>query len=195
MVIISIHVSPALEATNSYTNSITWEITPIHNFRITHLNPGVITPSGQATIIQREIAHYAKGAHIWAHLQDNEGGALSIGTPGSPLIASGLHITISSGGNEVTPRELTYPPGTLPEEGFCFKIDLTPFMQQLTFARYRAPALFDNFPRPTNFGALSNNPINQRFISGPTIRPYLARQLEQQRNSNRQWHLENSRPF
>lgn len=193
-----IHIGPALEATNSYTNTITWAVRPIHNFRIVHLNPGLISPTtGAATITQREIAYYARGAYIWAQVNQEEGGAFSIDTIGSPLLVAGLHIQISAGEDPIPPQKLHYPAGTLPEGGFCLRVDLTPFMQHLTHARQRAPALFDNIPRPINPGSSQQLPlpINQRAISGPTVRPHLARRIEHQRNQDRGHHLNNSRLF
>lgn len=74
MVTIIIRISPALEATSSYVNNISWSIRPIHNFTISAVQPGTIsTRTGAASLNQREIAWYTQGATIWARIDHNDG--------------------------------------------------------------------------------------------------------------------------
>lgn len=68
MVTIIVRISPALEATSSYVNNISWSIRPIHNFAITAVQPGNISKrNGAASLNQREIVVYTGGNHLSTH--------------------------------------------------------------------------------------------------------------------------------
>lgn len=196
MVTIIIRISPASEATSSYVNNISWSIRPIHNFTISAVQPGTIsTRTGAASLNQREIAWYTQGATIWARIDYNDGASFYLGANRSPLIAAGLHITITAPEFPIRPQELKFPAGTLPENGFCLRIDLTELMQNI---RGQVPTLFGGIPPQVNPGTIRAQrplPYNQRATSCIQTRPHLARQVERHHNREREAHLRNSNLF
>lgn len=199
MLTIVIRIGPALEATSSYVNNISWSIRPIHNFPIAAVQPcNINRRTGAASLSQREIAWYTQGATIWARIGYNNGASFYLGANRSPLIAAGLHITISAPEYSIHPQELNFPAGTLPENGFCLRIDSAELMQNINTIRGQAPTIFSGIPRQVSPGtarAQQPLPISQRATSFMQTRPHLTRNVERHLNREREAHLRNSNLF
>lgn len=153
----------------------------------------------------READWRNKGATIWATSGLDGGAAFMLEATGSPILHAGLGITITATNSSNNIQTLNLPPGSLPEDGFCLRVDIN------------SPPMRTNFPpiAPTDRQGASMTTSYQPYIpltpattggqggqrAPPARAPHAwrvgatprarIRQFEQQRNAERESHLRN----